>query len=50
MQIVSYGDNLHELSNPIFWENKEDISKCRPLKFLPSMLSVKEEYLLILLE
>ena len=21
MQIVSNGDNLHEISNPIFWEN-----------------------------
>ena len=27
MQIVSLGDNLHEMSKPIFWErNKEDIS------------------------
>ena len=23
MQIVSNGDNLHEMSNPVFWENKE---------------------------
>ena len=22
MQIVSSGDNLHEMSEPIFWENK----------------------------
>ena len=22
------GDNLHEMSNPIFWENKKNISKC----------------------
>ena len=25
MQIVSIGDNLHEMSNPIFWENKKNI-------------------------
>ena len=23
MQIVSIGDNLHEMSNPLFWEKKE---------------------------
>ena len=23
MQIVSSGDNLHEMSNPVFWENKK---------------------------
>ena len=23
MQIVSYGDNLHKMSNLIFWENQE---------------------------
>ena len=23
MQIVSIGDNLHEMSNPVFWENKK---------------------------
>ena len=22
IQIVSYGDNLHEMSNPIFWEKE----------------------------
>ena len=27
------------MSNPIFWENKKTISKCRLLKFFPSMLS-----------
>ena len=26
MQIVSIGDNLHEMSNPVFWEkNKKNI-------------------------
>ena len=23
MQTVSIGDNLHEMSKPVFWENKE---------------------------
>ena len=23
MQIVSIGDNLHEMSHPVFWENLE---------------------------
>ena len=25
MQIVSIGDNLHEISSPDFWENKKNI-------------------------
>ena len=25
MQIVSYGDNLHETSKPVFWENMKII-------------------------
>ena len=25
MQIVSLGDNLHEMVNPIFWENDSNI-------------------------
>ena len=41
MQIVFLGDEFHEVSNPIFFENKQNISKCRLLKFLPSMQSVK---------
>ena len=31
MQIVSIGDDLHEISNPVFWENKKNITKCRLL-------------------
>ena len=27
MQIVSIGDNLHEMSNPISWENKKKYFK-----------------------
>ena len=42
MQIVSNGDNLHEMSKPVFWEKnqKKNISVCHLLKILPSMLSV----------
>ena len=35
MQNVSYGDNLHEISKPIFLEKYEkNISKCCLLKIL----------------
>ena len=40
MQIVSIGDNLHEISNPVSRENKKDISKCCLLKILPIVLSI----------
>ena len=38
MQIVSLGDNLHEISNPIFRGKKK---KWCLLKFLPSMPSIR---------
>ena len=40
MQMVSIGEHLHEMSNPVFWVNKKNISKCL-LKILPGVLSVK---------
>ena len=33
---------LHEMSNPVFWENKKKISKCRLQKNLSRVLSIKE--------
>ena len=39
--VASLGDNLHEVSNPISRKNKKIISKCRLLKFLPSLQCVK---------
>ena len=43
MQIVSYGDNLHEMSNSVFWGKlRKSISKCHLLKFIPRVLNVKE--------
>ena len=40
MQIVSSGDNLHEMSNPIFWRKKEKYIKMSSAEFLPSMQSI----------
>ena len=39
MQNVSFGGNLHELSKPIFGENKKIILKCLLLNVYYSMLS-----------
>ena len=35
MQIISIGDNLHEMSNPVFWEKIKLSLICHLLKFLP---------------
>ena len=40
MQIVSIGDSLHKMSNPVFWENEKDISICSLVIILPRMLSI----------
>ena len=41
MQIASSGDNLPEMSNPIFWEKKKTTSICRLLKTFLSIPSRK---------
>ena len=42
MQIFSIWDNLHEMSNFVFFlKNKKNISQCRLLKILPTVLSIK---------
>ena len=42
MQIVSSGDNLHEIPNSVSKKNKKNISICRLLKIVPRvLLSVK---------
>ena len=43
MQIVSLGDNLHEMLNPFFLKKnyKKNISKCHLLKFLLSIQMIK---------
>ena len=47
MQFVSLGDNLHEMSNPFFYDKKKKKKKkrtnkqnCRLLKILTNMLCV----------
>ena len=35
------GDNLHEMSNPFFWENKKNIITLLSAELTDSMLSVK---------
>ena len=40
MQTVSIGKNLHEISNSIFKKNKKNISVCRLLKILPSVIAM----------
>ena len=39
MQIVSSGDNLHEMLNTVFLENKKNILECLQLKILPRLVS-----------
>ena len=36
---MQIGDNLHEMSKPVFW--KKNISVCSLLKILPRVLSIK---------
>ena len=40
MQIVSNRDNLHKMSNPVFWEKQEKKSISLPVKILPIVLNV----------
>ena len=41
MQIVSTGDNFHEMLNLFSVKNQKNISKCRLPKILPRVLSTK---------
>ena len=40
MQIVFYGDNVYETSNPVFWEKLDNFSICRQVKIVLTVLSV----------
>ena len=48
MQIVSIGDNLHEMSMSVFWEihvyKKKKILYVVCWKFYPSMLGIKRQF------
>ena len=39
MQIVSLGDNLHEVSDPIFLENKKNVTNLSSAESAHSMVS-----------
>ena len=41
MQVVSAGDNLHEMSKPIFWEKYENISSLSSAELAQRVLRVK---------
>ena len=41
MQIVSIGDNLHEVSNPVFWENKKNTINLSSAELAYSAVKVK---------
>ena len=43
MQIVSIGDNLHEMSNPVLGKNNKNTSMCRLLKILPCALTINKQ-------
>ena len=49
MQTVSIGDSLHEMSNPVYGENKKNISKCCLLKILLRVLSDSRSRLFLIL-
>ena len=41
MQIVSNGDNLHEISNPVFWEkNKKNVISLSSVEFTQRVVKV----------
>ena len=41
MQIVSLGDNLHEMSNPVFWEKVRKIFQDISAEFAQRVVKVK---------
>ena len=41
MQIVSLGDNLHEMLKPIFWDKEKNINDLSSAKFVPRAIKVK---------
>ena len=45
MHIVSLGDNMHEMSNPVFWEKwNKNITNYHLLDYLRSILSIKKTF------
>ena len=44
MQIVSSGDNLHEISKPIFWKKSENIIDLSSAELALRVVKVKKCY------
>ena len=42
MQIVPFGDNLHEISNPVFWENKKNTVNLSSAEIAKRVVKVNE--------
>ena len=42
MQIISNGDNLHEMSNPDLWQTKEHIINMLSAKYSQRVVKVKQ--------
>ena len=40
MQIVSFGDNLHKMSKPIFWEKKKKKKKKKKINLSSAELPI----------
>ena len=43
MQIVSIGDNLHEMSNHVFWENKKYVTYLSSAEFAQRVVMVNND-------
>ena len=43
MQNVSFGDILHEMSKPIFWEKHENMVLLSSIKFTQSMIELNKK-------
>ena len=41
MQIISNGDELHEMSNPVFWKNKRNAIDLSSAEFAQRMVKVE---------
>ena len=50
MQIVSIGDNLHEMSNPVFWEKKKSITNLSYAELAQAVIKVIESTTLVLVQ
>ena len=47
MQIVSTGDNLHEMSNPVFLEKKKNIINLSSAELAKRVVKVKPHFYIV---